>query len=91
MAKPVKTVDKLTITFFVDSDIEWFVPVRIVNVPLTSQVRFTKLPPGFNHEIKIHLGEHEPAINPVTGVPILEFEKYCCGEYNLYLIIHLQH
>ncbi|THH32304.1 hypothetical protein EUX98_g1875 [Antrodiella citrinella] len=60
MAKLVKTVDKLTITFLVDNNIEWF----------------TKLPPGFSHEIKIHLGEHEPAINPVTGVPVLEFEKY---------------
>lgn len=45
-----------------------------------NETRFTKLPPGFTHEIKIHLGEHGPAINPVTGVPIMEFEKYCCGE-----------
>jgi len=60
----VKTVDKLTISFLVDNSLEWF----------------TKLPPGFTHEIKIHLGEHGPAINPVTGVPIMEFEKYCCGE-----------
>ncbi|TFY77471.1 hypothetical protein EWM64_g6541, partial [Hericium alpestre] len=54
--------ESLTITFLVDNTIEWF----------------TKLPPGFTHELRTHLAEHAPEIDPLTGVPILDFENYCC-------------
>ncbi|CAL1707439.1 unnamed protein product [Somion occarium] len=60
---PVKTVDKLTVTFLVDNSIEWF----------------TKLPPGFTHEMRVHLSEHDPPIDPITGAPVLDLEKYCCA------------
>lgn len=42
-------------------------------------VRFTKLPPGFTHEVKIHLAEHDPPKDPRTGAPRMDFEAYCCG------------
>ncbi|TCD71649.1 hypothetical protein EIP91_007396 [Steccherinum ochraceum] len=74
MVAKLKTVDKLTITFLVDNNIEWF----------------TKLPPGFTHEIKIHLGEHGHARNPVTGVPIMEFEKYCCGAHGFSALLETE-
>ncbi|KAH8078045.1 beta-lactamase-like protein [Cristinia sonorae] len=74
VADKIKKVDKLTITFLVDNSIEWF----------------TKLPPGFTHEIKIHLGEHSPAVNPVTGAPILDFEKFCCGAHGFSALIETQ-
>jgi hypothetical protein len=61
-------VDKLTITFLVDNCIEWF----------------TKLPPGFIHELPTHLRDHPP-VNPLTGVPIIDFENYCCGMYGFQL------
>ncbi|KAI0081300.1 hypothetical protein K474DRAFT_1672045 [Panus rudis PR-1116 ss-1] len=71
---PVKIVDKLTITFLVDNNIEWF----------------TKLPPGFSHELRQHLGEHDPPIDSVTGTPILDFENYCCGAHGFSALIETQ-
>ena len=39
----------------------------------------TKLPPGFMHEMRLHLKAAE--LDPVTGVPILPLENFCCGLY----------
>jgi len=60
----LRTVDKFVVTFLVDNTIEWM----------------TKLPPGFTHELRQHLAEHNPPIDPVTGTPFVDFENYCCGE-----------
>lgn len=40
----------------------------------------TKLPPGFTHELRTHLTEHNPPIDPLTGTPFIDLEHYCCGE-----------
>ncbi|KAI0790780.1 beta-lactamase-like protein [Abortiporus biennis] len=69
-----KLVDKLTITFLVDNNIEWF----------------TQLPPGFTHEVKQHLTEHDPPLDPVTGAPLLDFENYCCGAHGFSALIETQ-
>lgn len=48
----------------------------------------TKLPPGFSHELPQHLFEQTPAKDPLTGVPILDFENFCCGTRSrLYALI----
>lgn len=44
--------------------------------------RFLKVPPGFTHEMKYHLTELKPVIDPLTGAPIIDAENYCCGEYS---------
>ncbi|KAL0571155.1 hypothetical protein V5O48_010810 [Marasmius crinis-equi] len=62
MSPTLKKVDKLTITFLVDNSIEWF----------------TKLPEGFSMEIHTHLKEKHLPIDELTGVPILEFNDFCC-------------
>ncbi len=63
----IRTVDKLTITFLVDNSIEWM----------------TKLPPGFTHEVTLHLQQDASSPDEVTGVPVLNFDKFCCGTYNI--------
>lgn len=42
----------------------------------------TKLPPGFTHEMRQHLVDQKPPQDPRTGVPILDFENFCCGKYD---------
>ena len=29
--------------------------------------------------MRLHLSEHDPPIDEVTGAPLLDFENYCCG------------
>ena len=29
--------------------------------------------------MRLHLSEHDPQIDEVTGAPLLDFENYCCG------------
>ncbi|THH00162.1 hypothetical protein EW026_g2328 [Hermanssonia centrifuga] len=67
-------VDKLTITFLVDNNIEWF----------------GKLPPGFTHELRQHITDHNPPIDPVTGAPTIDFENYCCGAHGFSALIETQ-
>ncbi|PCH43466.1 hypothetical protein WOLCODRAFT_132776 [Wolfiporia cocos MD-104 SS10] len=74
MASALKTVDKFTVTFLVDNCIEWM----------------TKLPPGFTHELRVHLGEHNPPIDPLTGIPFVDFENYCCGAHGFSALIETQ-
>ncbi|KAI0312977.1 beta-lactamase-like protein [Amylostereum chailletii] len=74
-AYPFARVAKLSITFLVDNSIEWF----------------TKLPPGFTHEIHQHLrGPNPPPIDPLTGAPILDLENYCCGAHGLSALIETE-
>jgi 7,8-dihydropterin-6-yl-methyl-4-(beta-D-ribofuranosyl)aminobenzene 5'-phosphate synthase len=40
----------------------------------------TKLPPGFTHELRQHLSD-DPPFDEVTGVPFVDLENYCCGEF----------
>ncbi|KAJ7178424.1 beta-lactamase-like protein [Mycena crocata] len=63
----LKTVDRLVVTFLVDNSIEWF----------------TKLPPGFTHELPQHLQQQNPPLqaHPVTGlncVAYATFHSYRC-------------
>ncbi|KAF9051239.1 hypothetical protein BDZ89DRAFT_1057083 [Hymenopellis radicata] len=69
-----RQVKKLTITFLVDNCIEWF----------------TKLPPGFTHELPQHLRDHKPCVDKVTGVPVLEFDNFCCGAHGFAALIETQ-
>ncbi|EPQ60106.1 Metallo-hydrolase/oxidoreductase [Gloeophyllum trabeum ATCC 11539] len=46
----------------------------------------TRLPPGFKHEMRQHLSEH-PIIDPLTGVPFLDLENYCCGAHGFSALI----
>ncbi|KAH7888604.1 beta-lactamase-like protein [Phlebopus sp. FC_14] len=67
-------VDVLTVTFLVDNCIEWM----------------TKLPPGFTHEMRQHLFDHQPRQDDRTGVPILDFENFCCGAHGFSALIETQ-
>ncbi|EGO25584.1 hypothetical protein SERLADRAFT_348468 [Serpula lacrymans var. lacrymans S7.9] len=70
----IQSVDTLTITFLVDNCIEWM----------------TKLPPGFTHEMRQHLVDHSPPKDPRTGVPMLDFERLCCGAHGFSALIETQ-
>ncbi|KZT04581.1 Metallo-hydrolase/oxidoreductase [Laetiporus sulphureus 93-53] len=71
---PLRTVDKFVVTFLVDNCIEWM----------------TKLPPGFTHEMRTHLTEHNPPIDELTGIPFVDFENYCCGAHGFSALIETQ-
>jgi len=49
--------------------------------------RMTKLPPGFTHELRQHLFDQQPANDERTGVPILDFENFCCGKRTANFIV----
>ncbi|KZT27538.1 hypothetical protein NEOLEDRAFT_1154925 [Neolentinus lepideus HHB14362 ss-1] len=66
----LKRVDHFAVTFLVDNSIEWF----------------TKLPPGFKHEMHQHLADH-PVSDPLTGTPFLDLENYCCGAHGFSALI----
>ncbi|CAK5281751.1 unnamed protein product, partial [Mycena citricolor] len=75
-SRPSRSVDKLTVTFLVDNCIEWL----------------TKLPPGFTHELPQHLSQNNPPLHehPVTGVPVLDFDTFCCGAHGFSALIETQ-
>jgi len=70
----IRTVDKLTITFLVDNSIEWM----------------TKLPPGFTHEVVLHLHQDASSPDEVKGVPVLNFDKFCCGAHGFSALLETQ-
>ncbi|KAK0225985.1 beta-lactamase-like protein [Armillaria fumosa] len=75
MAEPtLSKVNKVTITFLVDNNIEWF----------------TKLPPGFTHELPQHLRYHTPEVDKVTGVQVLDFNQFCCGAHGFSALINTE-
>jgi hypothetical protein len=48
------------------------------------------LPPGFSHEIPQHLSRpppNEPRKDPLTGLPFVDLDKYCCGAHGLSILI----
>ncbi|KAF8492360.1 beta-lactamase-like protein [Russula emetica] len=67
----LKQVRFLAITFLVDNSIEWM----------------TKLPPGFMHEMRYHLTHKAAELDPVTGVPILPLEDFCCAAHGFSALI----
>ncbi|KAI0063568.1 hypothetical protein BV25DRAFT_1869697 [Artomyces pyxidatus] len=71
MASSIIPVEKLVITFLVDNTIEWM----------------SKLPPGFTHEMRQHLVDQKPVIDPLTGVPIADIENFCCGAHGFSALI----
>ncbi|KAI0745019.1 beta-lactamase-like protein [Earliella scabrosa] len=70
----IRSVDKLTITFLVDNCIEWM----------------TKLPPGFIHEVPTHLTHPDVPLDPLTGVPFVDLENYCCGAHGFSALIETE-
>ncbi|KAF8161195.1 beta-lactamase-like protein [Crassisporium funariophilum] len=75
MSASLKVVDKLTITFLVDNCIEWM----------------TKLPPGFTTELPQHLQQKGHGhFDEVTGVPVLDFDNFCCGAHGFSALIETQ-
>ncbi|KIJ07141.1 hypothetical protein PAXINDRAFT_140191 [Paxillus involutus ATCC 200175] len=50
----------------------------------------TKLPPGFTHELPQHLFDQKPEKDRRTGVPILDFENFCCGAHGFSALIETQ-
>ncbi|KAL0956489.1 hypothetical protein HGRIS_002634 [Hohenbuehelia grisea] len=50
----------------------------------------TTLPPGFTHELRTHLRSHNPPVDETTGVPILDFNKFCCGAHGFAALIETQ-
>ena len=51
----------------------------ILGVPCWRARRVPKLPPGFVHEVPQHLMHPDVPRDPVTGVPFVDLENYCCG------------
>lgn len=37
------------------------------------------MPPGFTQELRFQITQNDPPVDSVTGVPIIDFENYCCG------------
>ncbi|KAI0268652.1 metallo-beta-lactamase protein [Gloeopeniophorella convolvens] len=70
----LRPVHSLRITFLVDNTIEWM----------------TKLPPGFTHEVRHHLVDRVPELDPLTGVPFLPLEDFCCGAHGFSALIETQ-
>ncbi|EMD37544.1 hypothetical protein CERSUDRAFT_50292 [Gelatoporia subvermispora B] len=92
----LRTVDQLTVTFLVDNCIEWYRPCVSLDAVCRCAVityswhmsRMTKLPPGFTLELRLHLSEdHKPPIDPLTGVPFVDLENYCCGAHGFSALI----
>ena len=52
-----------------------------------SGVRMTKLPPGFIHEVPQHLSHPDVPKDDRTGVPFVDLENYCCGEFAVARIV----
>lgn len=67
-------VNRLTITFLVDNSVEWF----------------AKLPPGFKLELPQHLADARTMIDPLTGVPVINLEDFCCGAHGFSALIETQ-
>ena len=56
------------------SDVEWI----------------STLPPGFVYELPQHLTRPEPngpPLDPMTGLPVLDLDNYCCGAHGLSILI----
>ena len=43
------------------------------------------MPPGFTQEVPLHLMDPDVPKDPLTGVPILDFENFCCGKRTSHL------
>ncbi|KAJ2913080.1 hypothetical protein MD484_g7333, partial [Candolleomyces efflorescens] len=74
MANQLKRVSKLTITFLVDNNIEWM----------------TKLPPGFTHELNQHVPRSHPSSKDQGGVPVLDFNDFCCGAHGFAALLETE-
>ncbi|TEB25000.1 hypothetical protein FA13DRAFT_1638077 [Coprinellus micaceus] len=77
MAEPstaLKRVTKLTIRFLVDNNLEWM----------------TKLPPGFTHELHQHIPHSRHTTGDKGGVPVLDFNDFCCGAHGFAALIETE-
>ncbi|OWZ31649.1 hypothetical protein C349_05774 [Cryptococcus neoformans var. grubii Br795] len=64
-------VDKLEVLILVDNFVEWF----------------STLPPEFTHELPQHLASPDAPKDSLTGLPIMDFDNYCCGAHGLSILI----
>ncbi|OWT36218.1 metallo-beta-lactamase superfamily protein [Cryptococcus neoformans Bt1] len=64
-------VDKLEVLILVDNFVEWF----------------STLPPEFTHELPQHLASPDVPKDSLTGLPIMDFDNYCCGAHGLSILI----
>ncbi|ODN76528.1 hypothetical protein L202_05195 [Cryptococcus amylolentus CBS 6039] len=64
-------VDKLEFLILVDNYVEWF----------------STLPPEFTHELPQHLASPRNPIDPLTGLPMIDLDNYCCGAHGLSVLI----
>ncbi|KAF8622674.1 hypothetical protein AX15_006780 [Amanita polypyramis BW_CC] len=48
----------------------------------------TKLPPGFTQEVALHLRDSPP--DEIRGVPVLDFDKFCCGAHGFSALLETQ-
>lgn len=49
--------------------------------------RFSTLPPEFTHELPQHLASPDVPKDSLTGLPIMDFDNYCCGAHGLSILI----
>lgn len=70
----LKRVSKLTIRFLVDNNLEWM----------------TKLPPGFTHELHQHIPHSRHTTSDKGGVPVLDFNDFCCGAHGFAALIETE-
>lgn len=70
----LKRVTKLTIRFLVDNNLEWM----------------TKLPPGFTHELHQHIPHSRHTTGDKGGVPVLDFNDFCCGAHGFAALIETE-
>ncbi|WRT65723.1 uncharacterized protein IL334_002671 [Kwoniella shivajii] len=73
MAPPLSLtqVDKLEFLILVDNFIEWI----------------SVLPTGFSQELPQHLMRGDAPKDDLTGLPIIDFDNYCCGAHGLSILI----
>ncbi|WVQ78787.1 hypothetical protein IAT38_000878 [Cryptococcus sp. DSM 104549] len=64
-------VDRIEFLILVDNCIEWF----------------STLPPGFTHELPQHLSAPDVPLDPLTGLPVIDLDNYCCGAHGLSILI----
>ncbi|WVW80170.1 hypothetical protein I302_102147 [Kwoniella bestiolae CBS 10118] len=64
-------VDKLEFLILVDNFVEWL----------------SALPPGFTQELPQHILSKDVPIDPLTKLPIVDLDNYCCGAHGLSILI----
>ncbi|WVQ74698.1 hypothetical protein IAR50_004302 [Cryptococcus sp. DSM 104548] len=81
-------VDKLEFLILVDNCQSLPIPVSPELSDLVKDVEwFSTLPPEFIHELPQHLASPSNPIDPLTGLPMIDLDNYCCGAHGLSILI----